>query len=143
MKEHGTFLVPTQHLADVIPLDALRIGQAVRVVFKPTEGGPLAEYNWPHGIGEVVTALVRAGLRIEWLREFPRTPYPFPEFLERRPEGDYGWPANREDIPLTFSIGARKPGSVRTRAAASRTRTRTPAPRSTRSSATSGARGPA
>ena len=75
----------------------------------PIEGGPLAEYNWPHGIGEVATALLRAGLRIEWLREFPRTPYPFPKFLEKRPEGDYGWPGGREDIPLTFTIGASKP----------------------------------
>jgi SAM-dependent methyltransferase len=72
----------------------------------PIEGGPLAEYNWPHGIGETVTALIGAGLRIEWLREYPRSPYPFPGFLVRRPEGDYGWPDGREDVPLTFSIGA-------------------------------------
>lgn len=72
----------------------------------PITDGPLPEYNWPHGIGEVVTALIGAGLRIAWLREYPRTPYPFPGFLEKRPEGDYGWPGGREDIALTFSIGA-------------------------------------
>ena len=76
----------------------------------PTQDGPLPEYNWPHGIGDVVTALVGSGLRIEWLREYPRTPYPFPGFLEQRPEGDYGWPGGREDVPLTFSIGARRSG---------------------------------
>lgn len=75
------------------------------------EGGPLPEYNWPHGIGEVVTALVGAGLQIRWLREYPRTPYPFPSWLEKRPEGDYGWPGGRDDIPLTFTIGAVKPSS--------------------------------
>ena len=74
----------------------------------PLEEGPLPEYNWSHGIGEVVTALIRAGLRIEWLREYPRTPYQLPSFLEPRPEGDYGWPGGREDIPLTFTIGASK-----------------------------------
>jgi len=78
----------------------------------PIEGGPLPEFNWPHGIGEVTTALVGAGLRIEWLREYAHTPYPFPSFLERRPDGDYGWPGGREDIPLTFSIGARRPAAV-------------------------------
>lgn len=76
----------------------------------PIEEGPLPEYNWAHGIGEVVTALIGAGLRIVWLREYPRTPYPFPGFLEKRPEGDYGWPGGREDIPLTFSIGATADG---------------------------------
>lgn len=74
----------------------------------PIDDGPLPEYNWPHGIGEVVTALIGAGLRIAWLREYPRSPYRFPGFLEQRPEGDYGWPGGRDDIPLTFSIGARK-----------------------------------
>ena len=75
----------------------------------PIDDGPLPEYNWPHGIGEVVTALIRAGLRIVWLHEYPRSPYRFPGFLEERSEGDYGWPGGREDIPLTFSIGARRP----------------------------------
>jgi SAM-dependent methyltransferase len=78
----------------------------------PIDDGPIPEYNWPHGIGEVVTALIGAGLRIAWLREFPRTPYPFPGFLEGRPEGDYGWPGGRDDVPLTFSLGAFKPGSA-------------------------------
>jgi SAM-dependent methyltransferase len=74
----------------------------------PITEGPLPEFNWPHGIGEVVTALVGAGLRIVWLREYPRSPYRFPGFLEPRPEGDFGWPGGREDIPLTFTIGAVK-----------------------------------
>ena len=75
----------------------------------PVPGGPLIEYGWAHGMGEVVTALAGAGLRIAWLREYPRCPYPFPKFLERRPEGDYGWPGGRDDIPLVFSVGARDP----------------------------------
>jgi hypothetical protein len=72
----------------------------------PIDDGPLAEYNWPHGLGETVTALVDAGLRIVWLREYPRSPHPFPGFLVRRAEGDYGWPNGRQDVPLTFSVGA-------------------------------------
>ena len=74
----------------------------------PMKDGPLPEYNWPHGIGEVVTALIGAGLRIEWLREHPRAPCRYPKFLEPRPEGDFGWPGGREDVPLTYSVGARR-----------------------------------
>ncbi len=75
----------------------------------PIDDGPLPEYNWPHGIGEVVTALIDAELQIRWFREYPRSPYPFPSFLEKRPDGDYGWPGGRDDIPLTFTIGAVRP----------------------------------
>ena len=75
----------------------------------PVPGGPRIEYGWAHGMGDVVTALVRAGLCIAWLREYPRSPFPFPKFLERRPEGDYGWPGGRDDVPLVFSVGARDP----------------------------------
>lgn len=89
----------------------LATGRPVRLVSEasyvgPFEGDALPEYNWPHGIGEVVTALVGAGLRIEWLREHARTPYPFPEFLEERGDGEYGWPDGRDDVPLLFSVGA-------------------------------------
>ncbi len=115
-------LVENHHFALMLDDDGLSIrwpylatGSPVRCesvasYAAPMHEGPLPEYNWPHGIGEVVTALVGAGLRIAWLREYPRTPYPFPGFLEKRPEGDYGWPGGREDIPRVFSIGARAPG---------------------------------
>ena len=94
----------------------LSTGEPIRLVsdasyVAPMPDGPLPEYNWSHGIGDIVTALIGAGLRIAWLREVPRTPYPFPGYLEKRPEGDYGWPGGRDDIPLTFTIGACAPGS--------------------------------
>ena len=103
----------------------LSMGEPIRIETEGSyaaavPGGALIEYGWAHGMGEVVTALIGAGLRIAWLREYPRTPYPFPKFLERRPEGDYGWPGGREDIPLTFSIGARKARSEKAAPASSR-----------------------
>jgi SAM-dependent methyltransferase len=93
----------------------LSTGQPLRIetdgsYAAPVPGGPLIEYGWTHGMGEVVTSLAGAGLRIAWLREYPRSPYRFPKFLEKRPEGDYGWPGGREDVPLIFSIGAVAPG---------------------------------
>lgn len=45
-------------------------------------------YYWSHGLGEIVTALVRAGLKLEFLHEFPS-------------EGHY-------HFPVAFSIRARR-----------------------------------
>ena len=33
--------------------------------------GEQREHGWDHGLGEIVTALIDAGLRLEWLRESP------------------------------------------------------------------------
>jgi SAM-dependent methyltransferase len=37
----------------------------------PTPHSPHMAYYWPHSLGEVVTALCAAGLRLEFLHEFP------------------------------------------------------------------------
>ena len=67
-------------------------------------------WEWSHGLGEVVTALLEAGLRLEWLREHPRSPYDVLPYLERRAEGDYGVRGGRDDLPLLFSLKAVRPG---------------------------------
>ena len=65
-------------------------------------------YQWPHGIGEVVTALIDAGLRIEFLHEFPfgYTTLPFRERVE-----DWMFRLTKHDgsVPLLYSIRATKP----------------------------------
>jgi SAM-dependent methyltransferase len=69
------------------------------------------EYSWPHGLGEVVTAVARAGLRIEFLHEFPFVDWPVP-FLERHEDGTWRLPAGRYgegELPLFFSLRATKP----------------------------------
>jgi SAM-dependent methyltransferase len=68
------------------------------------------EYGWAHGLGEVVTALLDAGLRLELLRERPTLDWPV-RFLEEREDGSYGLPPGTPgEIPLMFSLRARKPG---------------------------------
>jgi SAM-dependent methyltransferase len=67
------------------------------------------EHGWDHGLGEIVTALIEAGLRIESLRE-----YPFCEWkLDFLVEGDDGrWrlpPSVKGELPVFFSILASKP----------------------------------
>ena len=67
------------------------------------------EHGWDHGLGEIVTALVEAGLRVEFLHEFPFVLWPV-AFLEQAPDGTYRLPASSQgELPLFFSLLASKP----------------------------------
>ena len=66
------------------------------------------EYCWPHSLGEVVTVLASAGLRIEFLYEWPFLVWPLP-FLVEHPDRTWRLPAGMAgEIPLTFSLKATK-----------------------------------
>lgn len=65
-------------------------------------------YMWDHGIGEVITALIDAGLTIEFLHEFPyaaRAKFPF---MEQGADGWWRLPPQYVQIPFLFSLQARK-----------------------------------
>ncbi|MBA2570050.1 MAG: class I SAM-dependent methyltransferase [Chloroflexi bacterium] len=67
------------------------------------------EYGWDHGLGEIVTALIDAGLRIESLREFPWAEWQL-DFLVRAEDGKLRLPPDVPgELPLSFSILAMKP----------------------------------
>jgi len=63
-------------------------------------------YEWTHSMGDIINALIGAGLRIEFLHEFPKicwAPYPFTE------QDEDGWFRIKGDnIPLLFSLKATK-----------------------------------
>lgn len=63
--------------------------------------------EWHHGLGDVVTALIDAGLRIEMLREFDHTLFPRWPFLEQRGR-EYHLPEGTPSIPLMYSLRARR-----------------------------------
>ncbi|MEX2284809.1 MAG: class I SAM-dependent methyltransferase [Gemmatimonadota bacterium] len=65
-------------------------------------------YIWSHGLGEVVDALVSAGLALEFVREHPYSPYGSFPFLEQRADGLWWIKNNELKIPLLFSIRARR-----------------------------------
>jgi len=72
------------------------------------------EYNWQHSMGDIVNALVGAGLQIEFLHEFPYCAWKvvaFAELVERFSDshGYYQLPARFPPLPLMFSIRAAKP----------------------------------
>jgi SAM-dependent methyltransferase len=85
----------------------------------PTEGSyadpdaPVSEpfeYAWQHSMGEIITSLAGAGLRVEYLHEHPWAAWKmFPWMVEAKPRG---WRLPEPDdarLPLTFSLKATKP----------------------------------
>jgi SAM-dependent methyltransferase len=69
------------------------------------------EFGWDHGLGEIVTALIEAGLRIESLREYPFVDWKL-DFLVEAPGGSWRLPESvKGELPLFFSILATKPAS--------------------------------
>jgi ubiquinone/menaquinone biosynthesis C-methylase UbiE len=73
--------------------------------------GEHTEHGWDHGLGEIVTALIDAGLRIETLVEHPFLDWKV-DFLVEDPEHGGTWrlpPGGRGDLPLMFSLRATKP----------------------------------
>lgn len=66
------------------------------------------EYGWSHSLGEIITALISAGLRIEFLHEFS-SPIGFSMFayMEKRDDG-YHLKGQKVELPLVFSIRATK-----------------------------------
>ena len=66
-------------------------------------------YEWPHSLGDIVSALIDAGLRIEFLHEFPFTcyqAYPAYPVMERGDDGWWRFPKHNESFPQMFSIRA-------------------------------------
>jgi SAM-dependent methyltransferase len=66
-------------------------------------------YEYPFTVGAVVTALADAGLQIEFLHEVPVSSFKMLPFLELDEEGWWRLPPSIAEIPLQFSIRARKP----------------------------------
>ncbi|MBC7224273.1 MAG: class I SAM-dependent methyltransferase, partial [Anaerolineae bacterium] len=69
-------------------------------------------YEWPYSLGEVVTALVRAGLCPEFLHEFPYSTWGCWPFLEEVEPGKWVWQGRRNHLPHLFSVRARRAGEA-------------------------------
>ncbi|WP_211339587.1 class I SAM-dependent methyltransferase [Nocardia mexicana] len=67
-------------------------------------------HQWSHGIGEIVTAVLGAGLTVTGLEEHDSAPWPvLPEGMERGDDGEWRLIEHRERMPFTFTLQARKP----------------------------------
>ena len=74
-------------------------------------GAEHQEHGWDHGLGEIVTALIDAGLRIDRLEEHPFLEWKVDFLVEQTPGSDQ-WvlPDGPGEMPLMFSLLASKPG---------------------------------
>jgi hypothetical protein len=74
------------------------------------QGETATFYIWNHGLGDVINALIQAGLAIEFLHEFPyaaRAKFPF---MQQGADGWWRLPDGYVQIPFLFSLQASKPG---------------------------------
>jgi SAM-dependent methyltransferase len=68
----------------------------------------LREYGWDHGLGEIVTAIIDAGLRLDFLHEFDFVGWPV-DWLVKSDDGRYRLPpGTKGQLPLYFSLKATK-----------------------------------
>jgi SAM-dependent methyltransferase len=65
-------------------------------------------YEWTHSLGEIVTAIASAGLRIEFLHEFPCCDFDFLHDMRRDDEG-WWWLDHAPRVPHTYSLKATRP----------------------------------
>ena len=63
-------------------------------------------YEWQHTISDVLNGLIRVGLRIEEVREYPYLPW---RYVKRAVKGRDGWSIPADPLPLMWSVKATKP----------------------------------
>lgn len=65
-------------------------------------------YDWTWPLGEILTSLIEAGLKIEFLHEYDKLFYKeFPDMVQDE-EGWWYLPEYKGKIPLTFTLKAKK-----------------------------------
>jgi 2-polyprenyl-3-methyl-5-hydroxy-6-metoxy-1,4-benzoquinol methylase len=68
------------------------------------------QYNFTHGLGETINALIQAGLSIEFVHEHQVAPDKSLSIFEKTEKALWKMPDGQENhLPLTFSIKAHKP----------------------------------
>lgn len=120
LKEGGTFYITELH-----PFTNI-LSSEFEITYKYFEKGPYIDdssgtytdwnadihgetYIWNHTISDVMNALVRQGLQIEFVHEFPYTMYDqFPGFMQKNKKGQYLLKNKKMQIPLLFSLKATK-----------------------------------
>lgn len=124
LKPGGTFYIVEGH-PFIMVFETTETGDDVRVDYPYFQGteplvfdepGTYADeqaevkntvaHEWNHPIGEIVTALINAGLRIDFLHEHDVIPWKPFRFLEEAGEGYYRLPDGYPSLPLLFSLKA-------------------------------------
>ncbi|MHA1555586.1 MAG: class I SAM-dependent methyltransferase [Candidatus Heimdallarchaeota archaeon] len=66
------------------------------------------EYEWAHSLSDIVNALLKAGLKLEYLNEYPITVYEAFPFAKQDEDSYYRLKDQKAEIPLIFTIRATK-----------------------------------
>ena len=66
-------------------------------------------YGWSHGLGEIVTALLARGLRLDLLEEHDWTSFARFPWLVQTDEETFVTPGGRVRVPLSFTLVASRP----------------------------------
>jgi len=69
---------------------------------------PHKEYEWNHSLSEIINSLINAGLKIQFLKEYPFTAMKGYSFTIENSDGYYEIPKDKVQIPLIFTIKAMK-----------------------------------
>jgi SAM-dependent methyltransferase len=103
LKSEGTAFV------EAYPYDgAAEVAEVVDGTY--TDGGEglrHQEYEWCHGLGEIVSTLVGAGMRMDFLHERPVGAWPMLAAMERQDDGLWRIPGST--LPLSYSLKATRP----------------------------------
>jgi SAM-dependent methyltransferase len=67
-------------------------------------------YNWVHPLGDLVTAVIDAGLTLEYLREHDSLPWRLYPTLIADSDGMWRLPPGQKRLPLSFSLNAGRAG---------------------------------
>ena len=71
---------------------------------------PMDMYEWPFSLSGVINALAGAGLRIEYVHEFPFCDWKFSRWVIQRKDDNWYPRSSDAGLPLTFSLKATKAG---------------------------------
>jgi SAM-dependent methyltransferase len=68
-------------------------------------------HSWNHGLGEIISAVLDAGLEVTAFEEHDSLPWnPFPDgVMHRADDGEWRLADHPERLPLTYTLQARKP----------------------------------
>ncbi len=65
-------------------------------------------YSWQHPLSDIINGLIAAGLTLSWFREHAALVWPLFPNMKEGEDGLYRLPADHVQLPLAFSLEARK-----------------------------------
>jgi SAM-dependent methyltransferase len=69
---------------------------------------PCVDYEWAHGMGDVINAIIQAGLQIQFVHEFPKSCFQQFPFFVKKDDGYWYYDNPKIQLPLMYSIKAIK-----------------------------------